>query len=83
MFDSTIKRVFMHKELVIAASVVTILVWSLSSAIPNAAAQISIGLDDLVNIDINDYLIVDVNGVHIRIPTGGADLGDLPGGFLP
>jgi hypothetical protein len=79
MFDSTIKAVLAHKQLVIATTVVTILVGSLSSAIPNAAAQISI--------DLNDYLNVDVGDISISIPTsgfsGGGDLEDFIGGFLP
>jgi hypothetical protein len=83
MFNSTVKTVLAHKEIVIAATVATILIGSLASPVPNAAAQI--------NIDINDYLQVDVDGIHISIPTGGfggsifggGNLEDFIGGFLP
>jgi hypothetical protein len=75
MFDSTIKAVLAHKEILIAATVVTILIGSLASPLPNAAAQI--------NIDINDYLQVDVGNIHIRLPTTGGFGGSIFPGFAP
>jgi hypothetical protein len=74
MFDSAIKAVLAHKEIIIAATIVTVLIGGLASPVPNAAAQI--------NIDINDYLQVDVGDIHIRVPTGGFG-GSIFGGFLP
>jgi hypothetical protein len=75
MFDSAIRSVLAHKEIIIAATVVTILIGSLAAPLPGAAAQI--------NIDINDYLQVDVGDIHIRLPTNGGFGGSIFPGFAP
>lgn len=92
MFDSVIKAVSAHKQLVIVVATFAVVFGGLST-IPNATAQIS---TDGVTIDFSDGITIDVNnGRYVHVQVGGGqgvfvstdgtvvDLGGLLGGFAP